>query len=318
MPRALTVTEQRALGLVLGVAVDAAAGDPRRHHPVAGYGRVVGRLERNLWRDATVPGVLFAAAATLPVAALASLIERTARRSAAVHVAVVALSTWAVVGTRSLVTEGTKQADYLERGDLPAARARLPHLCGRDAARLDEAGVVRAVVESLAENCCDAGVAALAWGAVAGTPGLLTYRAINTLDAMVGHRSPRYARFGTASARLDDLANLMPARVTGLLGCLAAPLVGGSFRRGLATMLRDAGRHPSPNSGWPEAAWAGVLGVRLGGPTVYAGRSENRGPLGDGPPPTIPDVRRATQLVVAVSAAAVVLAAGVARAWSDT
>ena len=177
-------------------------------------------------------------------------------------------------------------ADALDGGDLAAARERLPHLCGRDPSALDEPELARATVESVAENTSDAVVAPLFWGAVAGLPGLLGYRAVNTLDAMVGHRSPRYARFGTASARLDD---------AGQPGAVAAD--GGADRRRRAGRRRAArarrcgcggatdDRHPSPNAGQCEAAVAGALGVRLGGRNVYFGRIEDRPFLGDGEPP---------------------------------
>jgi adenosylcobinamide-phosphate synthase len=200
-------------------------------------------------------------------------------------------------------------ADRLAAGDLPAARSQLPNLCGRDPAALEAPELARATVESLAENTSDAVVAPLFWGAVAGVPGIVGYRAINTLDAMVGHRSPRYARFGTASARLDDAANLAPSRLTAALTAGAAPLVGGSPSRSLHTWMRDGSRHPSPNSGQCEAAAAGALGVQLGGRNVYGSRVEERPLLGEGSPPSPADVRRAATLSVAVGLAAVALAA---------
>src|SRR5262249_572014 len=155
----------------------------------------------------------------------------------------------------------------LAAGDLEEARTRLPHLCGRDPASLDLAGVARASLESIAENTSDAVVAPLIWGALAGAPGLLAYRAINTLDAMAGDRSPRYQRLGGAAARLDDLANLLPSRVTAGLTTVCAPLVGGSARGAWQVWRDDAATHPSPNAGQVEAAFAGALRVRLGGRT---------------------------------------------------
>ena len=176
--------------------------------------------------------------------------------------------------------------------------------------------LARAAVESVAENTSDAVVAPLLWGAVAGLPGLLGYRAVNTLDAMIGQRSPRYQRFGWAAARLDDAANLVPARVTSLLTVALAPTVGGSSRRALRTLLRDGRRHPSPNAGQCEAAFAGALGVRLGGRNSYQGRAEQRGLLGDGAAPAAADISRAVRLSRLVSAAALGLAAIVA--WRRT
>jgi adenosylcobinamide-phosphate synthase len=205
-------------------------------------------------------------------------------------------------------------ADALEAGDVPEARTRLPHLCGRDPSTLDEAELARATVESVAENTSDAVVAPLAWGAIAGLPGLLGYRAVNTLDAMVGHRSARYRDFGTASARLDDLANLGPSRATAALTVILAPRVGGGTGEALRTWLRDGRRHPSPNAGQCEAAMAGALGVRLGGRNVYQGRVEERPVLGDGRPPAVADIRRAARLSAVVGAAALALAVGHAAA----
>lgn len=200
-------------------------------------------------------------------------------------------------------------AAALEAGDLAAARRRLPHLAGRNPERLDETELARATVESIAENTSDAVVAPLVWGAAAGVPGLLAYRAINTLDAMVGHRSPRYERFGWASARLDDAANLLPARLTAALTVLAAPIAGGSPRRALAVLRRDGHRHPSPNAGRCEAAFAGALGVRLGGANDYGGRVEHRPHLGDGDGPRVPDISRSVRLARAVGLSAVALTA---------
>ncbi len=161
-------------------------------------------------------------------------------------------------------------------------RQLLPSLCGRDPAALDADGLVRAALESLAENTSDAQVAPLLWTAVGGAPGALVYRAINTLDAMVGYRSPKYARFGWAAARLDDVANVVPARLTAALVVVCAPLVGGSPTGAVRAWRRDAARHPSPNAGVVEAAFAGALGVRLGGPTRYPHGLEIRPALGDG------------------------------------
>ncbi|MYS51962.1 cobalamin biosynthesis protein, partial [Streptomyces sp. SID6013] len=160
----------------------------------------------------------------------------------------------------------------LEAGDVEAARARLPHLCGRDPQALDADGIARAVVESVAENTSDAVVGALVWGAVAGVPGLLGFRAVNTLDAMVGHKSPRYRRYGWASARLDDLAGWPGARLTAVLTTVA----GGDPRGAVRAWRADAARHPSPNAGPVEASFAGALGVRLGGTLSYGGRVEHR------------------------------------------
>lgn len=233
------------------------------------------------------------------------------RRGGAVPVAA---ATWTVLGGRSLARTGQLMADRLEAGDLAAARELLPALCGRDPSALDADGLARAALESIAENTSDAAVAPLLWGAVAGAPGLLGYRAVNTLDAMIGYRNQRYRRFGWAAARVDDLANLLPARATGLLTALVAPLVGGRPSTVLRTWRRDAGQHPSPNAGVVEAAAAGALGVRLGGRTEYRHGVEQRPELGAGPAPTVGDLRRAVRLSELVQYAAVVSAATVAVA----
>ena len=180
----------------------------------------------------------------------------------------------------------------MERGDLPAARTALGRIVGRDTHELTEEGVAAAALESLAESFNDGVVAPAFWLALAGLPGLFAYKAVNTADSLVGHREPRLRAYGWASARLDDLANLVPARMAGALLALA----GG---RGWRVMRRDAPRHASPNAGWPEAAMAGALGVRLGGPVAYDGVAQARAPLGDGPPPQARDLRRGLRLYVA-------------------
>lgn len=172
-------------------------------------------------------------------------------------------------GRHLLGREARAVGAALAAGDVEAARERLPHLCGRDPQALDGPGIARAVVESVAENTSDAVVGALVWGALGGVPGLAAFRAVNTLDAMVGHRSPRHRRFGWASARLDDLAGAPGARLTAALAVVA----GGDPRGALRAWRADAHRHPSPNAGPVEAAFAGALGVRLGGTLSYGGGS---------------------------------------------
>ncbi|MBT8225936.1 MAG: cobalamin biosynthesis protein, partial [Dactylosporangium sp.] len=276
-------------GLVAGAALDAAFGDPRRLHPVAGFGQAAAAIERRLHSDSRAAGARFAAVAVGAPVAMAVAAELVVRRRPALRAALVAVTTWTVLGGASLRGEAATMAGALAGGDLAAGRARLPHLCGRDPVQLNEKGLTRATVESVAENTSDAVVAPLLWGAVAGLPGLVGYRAVNTLDAMVGCRSPRYARFGTPCARLDDIANLAPSRLTAALTIAVAPIVGGSSRRAFGAWRRDRARHPSPNAGQCESAAAGALDVRLGGTNVYAGRVEHRPQLGDGPPPAVGD-----------------------------
>ncbi|WP_424184450.1 cobalamin biosynthesis protein [Actinokineospora sp. G85] len=298
------MTLARAVGLLLGFAADAALGDPRRYHPVAGFGQLAGRLERVLHRDARAPGVIYTAVLAGGAVGLGVLAERG---SPAARVLTTAAATWVVLGGRSLAAEGALIGKHLDSGEVADARARLPHLCGRDPSSLDAAAMARATVESVAENTSDAVVAPLVWGAVAGVPGLLGYRAVNTMDAMVGHRSPRYRNFGWAAARLDDLANLLPARLAAALTVVGAPVVGGSRRDAWLAWQRDAAAHPSPNAGRVEAAFAGALEVRLGGRTVYPYGVEDRPVLGNGRMPDAGHVTRAVELsrVVGILTAAV-------------
>ena len=298
-----------AAGLAMGVALDALFGDPRRGHPVAAFGRAAAALEARDYADSRRRGAAHAAACVLAVAAPAVALHRRTRGRPPCQAAAVATAVWAVTGARSLHREAERAWSSLRRRDLAAARAVLPSLCGRDPASLDAAGIARAVVESVAENTSDAVVAPLLWGAVAGIPGLVAYRAVNTLDAMVGHRSARYLRFGWASARLDDVANWIPARVTAALAAACSPLVTGASPVSVLNVVRrDGGRHPSPNAGRCEAAFAAALGVRLGGTNVYAGVAEARPNLGEGRAPEPEDIRRAIALSRAVTASATALA----------
>lgn len=298
-----------AAGLVVGYALDTLLGDPRRWHPVAGFGRVAGALERRVYRPDRAAGAVFTSVAVGAPVLLGVAATLATRRRPVARAVLVAAGTWTVLGGRTLRHEATVMGRALRDGDLPAARHRLGHLCGRDPSTLDEPELARATVESVAENTSDAVVAPLVWGAVAGLPGLLGYRAANTLDAMVGHRSPRYARFGTAAARLDDLLNLVPARLTGLLTIAVAPTAHGDRDRAWRVWRRDRNDHPSPNAGQCEAAMAGALGVRLGGRNVYFGRSEVRPFLGDGPRPEARHLKRAARISGAVGVAALGIAA---------
>jgi adenosylcobinamide-phosphate synthase len=303
----------RAWGLLLGYGVDQLVGDPRRWHPVAGFGRMATALERRAYRNDRAAGVVHTAALVAGAVAVGVAADRATRGRPAARTLTTAVATWAVLGGRSLRREAAAVGGLLDAHDLPGARRRITHLVGRDPNGLDEAGIARACVESVAENTSDAVVGPLVWGAVAGIPGLLGYRAVNTLDAMIGHRSARYERFGWAAARLDDVANLAPARLAAALAAVAAPLVGGSPATAVRAVRRDGGRHPSPNAGPVEAAFAGALGRTLGGVNVYGGTVEDRGTLGHGPVPGPADIGRAVRLSAAVGATAAALAVRVAR-----
>ncbi len=225
-----------------------------------------------------------------------------------------ATATFVALGGTSLARTGHQMTNLLTAGDVEGARRLLPSLCGRDPAVLDAAGLTRAALESVAENTSDAQVAPLLWVAAGGVPAVLVYRGANTLDAMIGNRSPRYARFGWAAARFDDAANFAAARVTAVLVALCAPVVGGSPAAAVRAWRRDAARHPSPNAGVVEAAFAGALGVRLGGPTQYAHKLEIRPTLGDGRPPKRSDLARAVRLSRAVQALSAALAIALSAA----
>lgn len=275
--------DEHALILLLALLLDATFGEPARlyarvPHPAVLLGRLVGALDRGLNHDGMVQtrrraaGVLAVAllvgATALPAALLTALLSALP----AGWIVEAALAS-TLVAQRSLYEHVAAVAHGLERGGLAAGRRAVAMIVGRDPESLDEAGVARAAIESCAENFSDGVVAPVFWFALLGLPGLVAYKAINTADSMIGHRTPRHEAFGWAAARLDDLANLVPARLSGLLIALASPLAGGAPPgAALDAMRRDARHHRSPNAGWPEAAMAAALGLALAGPRRYAGR----------------------------------------------
>lgn len=297
--------------LIGGYAADVLFGDPRRWHPVAGFGQVALAVERATYRPTRLRGALYACGLVAAAGLAGELLARLATRAGAGRGVALAAVTWAALGGRSLAGEARRLATCVERDDLPEARAALPALCGRDPAGLDATQLCRAAVESVAENTSDAVVGALIWGAIAGPGGVAAYRAANTLDAMVGHRSERYESFGWAAARLDDVMSWPGARATAALTALCAPVVGGSPRTTWRTVRADGDAHPSPNAGQVEAAFAGALGVRLGGRLTYRGVPALRPRLGCGPQPGTLDVYRAARLSRAVGASAAALCAAV-------
>ncbi|MGW2559617.1 cobalamin biosynthesis protein [Streptomyces sp. NPDC001514] len=296
-----------ACGAAAGLAGDLLFGDPRRGHPVAAFGRAAAAVERALWRDHRGWGAVHTAVCAGGAITAGALAAASVRRSRTASIALTAAATWAVVGGTSLGREARAIGGALAAGDIEVARERLPHLCGRDPQALDGPGIARAVVESVAENTSDAVVGALVWGALGGVPGLVGFRAVNTLDAMVGHKSPRYRRYGWASARLDDVAGWPGARLTAGLAVLA----GGDPRGAVRAWRADAAKHPSPNAGPVEASFAGALGVRLGGTLSYAGRVEHRPVLnGGGRAVEVTDIERAVRLSRRVGVLALVACAG--------
>jgi adenosylcobinamide-phosphate synthase len=303
-----------ALGLAVGYLADRSLGDPRRGHPVAAFGATASWLEARCYADRQAAGVIHTGVLVGAAIAFSAVLERLISNRWLPAVITTAVATWAVLGGRSLSREAATVADQLAGGRLTAARVQVRNLVGRDTAELSAEEVARATVESVAENTSDAMVAPLLWGAFAGLPGLLGYRAVNTLDAMIGHRSPRYLKFGWAAARLDDLANWLPARLAAMATAAWAPLVGGITANTLSVVRRDAGRHPSPNAGVVEAAFAGALDIRLGGQNAYHGTVEHRGILGTGRPVTVADIHRANRLADAVAMSALLVAV-VVRSW---
>lgn len=302
-------THTRPAGVLIGYLADRALGDPRRGHPVAGFGQAAAALEGLIYRDTRAAGAVHVGALIGSLVVLGLAVQRvTGRGGRRCSIAATGAATWVSLGGTSLARTGVAMSELLERGEVEAARGLLPSLCGRDPASLDCAGLARAALESVAENTSDAQVAPLLYAAAGGVPAVLAYRGINTLDSMVGHRSPRYLRFGWAAAKLDDVANYIAARVTASLTVALAPLVGGSPSGAARAWRRDAGRHPSPNAGVVEAAFAGALDVRLGGPTQYRHELQIRPTLGDGREPTVADLRRAVALSSLVQAGAALLA----------
>ncbi len=298
------------------LVVEAAFGWPgwlyaRIGHPVGGFARLIAACERR-WNRPDIPerrrrmfGVV-TVALLLSAAIGAGLgIEAVAAR-ASLGWMVLALAAVPGLAQHSLYVHVRPVASALARGDLPAARTAVGYIVGRDTARLDGHGVARAAIESLAESFCDGIVAPLFWLLVAGLPGLWAYKAINTADSLIGHREPRWRAFGWAAARTDDLLNLVPARLAGLLLCLVA-------RRGWRTLWRDAGNHASPNAGWPEAAMAGALRLRLAGPIAYDGAVHDKPWIGDGRADAdARDIRRALALYVGACGLLWLIAGGVA------
>ncbi len=275
--------------VALGIVGDRLMGEPPASvHPVVAFGRVMRAVERRLYRDARVAGVAHAAIGTGLGLAAGGLVGSTA------------VATWVAVAGRVLGEAAMAVASALDADDLRLARSLLPALVGRDPSGLDEKELSRAVVESVAENTVDAIIAPVVWAALLGAPGALGYRAVNTLDAMVGHRSARYGNYGWASARLDDLAGWIPARVTAGLVAAVRPGAASAIWTAVRT---QAPAHPSPNAGVAEAAFAAALGLRLGGENRYGDRVEHRPPLGTGRPAERGDISRAVALSRDVSLA---------------
>lgn len=310
-----------AVALGCAYVADLLCGDPEwLPHPVRLIGRVIsggeslarpghGSARRNVVVGAVLSGsvVMLTTASTVAVLAAARWLNPSLGFTTEVLLA------WTALATGSLLTEARQVLDALETHDLVRARGRLARIVGRDTEALSEAEVARGVIETLAESTCDGIVAPLCYLALGGVPAALAYKAVNTLDSMIGHREPPYTYFGWCAARLDDLANLVPARVAALMIVLASAVTAGDFRGALRVWRRDHGHHDSPNAGHPEAAMAGALGVTLGGVNYYESAAVTKPLLGAGAGPATRDAaRRACRIVLVASmisgAAALVVA----------
>ncbi|WP_448328554.1 adenosylcobinamide-phosphate synthase CbiB [Sulfitobacter sp. M13] len=264
-----------AAGILLGFLVEAALSWPaplyaKIGHPVSWIGHAIRAIETRLNTAEKTPARLrllggVGVCMVLTLAVVPAIAVAAVLPDGWVGYAIGGVLAWPFLAPRSLFQHVAAVAKPLAKGDTSAARYAVSMIIGRDPDKLDDAAIARASLESLAENASDGVVAPVFWGVVLGLPGLVGYKAINTMDSMIGHRSARYRHYGMVAARLDDLVNLIPARLTGLLFVL----VSGHTQRAAAVMLRDARHHRSPNAGWPEGAMAGALDVRLSGPRVY-------------------------------------------------
>ena len=266
--------------VIAALAFDALIGDPdwlwrRPGHPVAWIGALIGVLDRGLNREdrsqqqRKTAGIAGTAVMVVLSAAVGVLVQTTVQQLPMGNLAV-ALIASIFIAQRSLYQHVARVRSAFAEGGLAGARKAVARIVGRDPEQLDEAGICRAAIESCAENFSDGVVAPVFWLALLGLPGLIAYKTINTADSMIGHRTERYVSFGWAAARLDDLVNLVPARLSAVLLASAAPIAGGAISTSLRVVRRDASKHRSPNAGWPESAMAGALGVALAGPRRYA------------------------------------------------
>jgi len=287
-------------------------------HPVAWIGALIDCLDRSLNRDATTSirrgaGIVTVAVVVGITGTIAFIIQHQLLRLP-FGVFALAVAASSMIAQRSLYRHVANVAAALEKQDLGAGRAAVSHIVGRDTAELDAAGVARAAIESLAENFSDGVVAPVFWMVIAGLPGAALYKAVNTADSMIGHRTPRYAAFGWAAARLDDLINLPASRLAAFLLVTAAALLKNARpAEAWRTLARDAARHRSPNAGYPEAAMAGALGLSLAGPRCYGGVTVNDASMGDGRRDAdAGDIRRALALYARADAVLIAILAGLA------
>jgi adenosylcobinamide-phosphate synthase len=289
--------------MAVAMAVDAALGWPdglfaRIGHPVTWLGRLIAALDARWNRTADPPwqqraaGVITVSVVITLASGLAWAVQAAVPEGWS-RIVVLGILAWPFVALRSLHDHVAAVARPLQSGDIAAARQAVSMIVGRDPSRLDEAGIARAAIESLAENTSDGIVAPVFWGVLFGLPGIVGYKAINTVDSMIGHRTERHEYFGWAAARIDDVVNFIPARLTGLLFMLLSAHVA----EAIGCMAKDAGQHRSINAGWPEAAMAGALGVQLCGPRFYHGELADEPWLNGGArDPAARDIRRGLKL----------------------
>jgi adenosylcobinamide-phosphate synthase len=309
---------------LLAMMIELCAGYPQAllralGHPVTWIGRLIAALDRLLNRNTADPhrrryaGILAILLLLAIVGSITFVVERELLRMALGFIAVAVIAS-TLIAQRSLHRHVADVADALERDGVAAGRAAVAKIVGRDTDALDAAGVARAAIESLAENFSDAVVAPVFWMAIAGLPGAALYKAINTADSMIGHRTPRHEAFGWAAARLDDLVNLPASRLSALLLVAAAALSpNASAAAAWRAVLRDASRHRSPNAGYPEAAMAGALGLALAGPRIYGGIKIDDAMMGDGRrDATAADIRAALMLYRHADAILIALVAAIA------
>jgi adenosylcobinamide-phosphate synthase len=291
------------LAVALGLAIDHVLGEPpNRWHPVAWFGSAMTTFEQWIHVDSRARGIGYVVGGLSLGVGSAFALHLAIGRFAALS-----LGSAVAIARRMLTSTAASVGGDIDAGDLDAARSRLQSLVGRSTADLDESEIARATIESVAENTVDAVTASMWWGIIGGLPGVLGHRALNTMDAMVGHRTQRHGRFGWASARLDDAANWAPARLSALAVIIVSP---GRRSAVLATIRRDAKQHPSPNGGVIEAAFAASLGLRLGGANRYGDVVEDRGVLGDGRSASAADIARANSLADRVAIATLAICAG--------
>lgn len=273
------------LAVTLAYLLDLLIGDPKNWpHPVRWMGTMIAFLDKR-WNSGShkkQKGMLMTSSVLLTVVLVTAV---TVYGAYSLHTGVgVVLEAFVIstaIAQKSLKEAALEVYDPLSKGDLAEARSKLSYIVGRDTEKLDEGEIVRGTVETVAENTSDGVTAPLFWGAVGGAPLAIAYRAINTCDSMVGYRNERYGQFGWASAKLDDLVNFIPSRLTALMMLLSMKAKAGTFKNGMEITLRDAPKHPSPNSGWCEASAAAILGIQLGGVNYYKGLISNRARMGE-------------------------------------